>query len=280
MAGIKPKNNKKVKQTGKLAPRMTLFVDHYLITLNSHEAALKAGYSAKTAAVMGRRLLCDPRIHEAIDRAMAERTKRLHINQDMILQELMGILRANISDFLVFGPDGVVLKDIKDIPPEKLAALKEVSEGKAGVRVSMIDKMEAIEKIARHLGMYDKTGQAKKRQHEFTKEILTKFRNKEISALEAAVDLDIEGYPLPDSIRAALSRMEPEQQVDDGEYAVITPEEMAAKAANRRMEIENQKTFVEDRKTEVADLKEVMGGGSYDMEKLSEEDGGKEIPDA
>ena len=76
---------------------------------------------------MGRRLLCDPRIHEAIDRAMAERTKRLHINQDMILQELMGILRANISDFLVFGPDGVVLKDIKDIPPEKLAALKEVS---------------------------------------------------------------------------------------------------------------------------------------------------------
>ena len=47
-----------------------------------------------------------------------------------------------------------------------------------------------------------------------------------------------------------------------------------------RMEIENQKTFVEDRKTEVADLKEVMGGGSYDMEKLSEEDGGKEIPDA
>ena len=69
--------------------------------------------------------------------------------------------------------------------------------------------------------------------------------------------------------------MEPEQQVDDGEYAVITPEEMAAKAANRRMEIENQKTFVEDRKTEVADLKEVMGGGSYDMEKLSEEDGGK-----
>ncbi len=66
--------------------------------------------------------------------------------------------------------------------------------------------------------------------------------------------------------------MEPEQQVDDGEYAVITPEEMAAKAANRRMEIENHKT--------IADLKEVMGGGSYDMEKLSEEDGGKEIPDA
>lgn len=274
------KNRNKGKRNGKLAPRVALFVEYYLITLNAHQAALRAGYSEKTADASGRRLLRDPRVHEAIDMAMAERTRRLHINQDMVLQELMGILKANISDFLTFGPNGVILKDIKSIPPEKLAVIKEVSEGKAGVRFSMIDKMEAIEKIARHLGMYDKPGQAKKRQHEFTKEILTKFRNKEISAIEAAVDLDIEGYPLPDSIRAALSRMEPEQQVDDGEYAVITPEEMAAKAANRRMEIENQMAFVEDRKTEVADLKEVMGGGSYDMEKMSEEDGGKESPGA
>lgn len=279
MAGKRPKGNKKGKQKDKLTPKMALFVDYYLIMLNSHEAALKAGYSQKTAAVIGRKLLCDPRVHEAIDRAMAERTKRLHINQDMILQELIGVLRTNISDFLTFGPGGVILKDIKDIPLEKLAAIKEVSESKAGVRFSMIDKMEVIEKLARHLGMYEKPGQAKKRQHEFTKEVLTRFRNKEISALEAAVDLDIEGYPLPDSIRAALSHMEPEQQVDDGEYAVITPEEMAAKAANRRMEIEKQQGFVDERKTEVADLKEVMGGGSYDMEKLSEEDG-KKSPDA
>lgn len=278
MAGTKPQQAKRKKQKSKLAPRMALFVEHYLITLNSHEAALKAGYSPKTAAVSGRKLLCNPRVHEAIDKAMAERTRRLHINQDMILQELMGVLRASVSDFLTFGPNGVVLKDMKEIPAEKLAVIKEISEGKAGVRFSMIDKMEAIEKIARHLGMYDKPGQAKKRQHEFTREVLTKFRNKEISALEAAIDLDIEGYPLPDSVRAALSRMEPEQQVDDGEYAVITPEEMAAKAASRRMEIEKQQGFVEERKTEVADLKEVMGGGSYDMEKASEEDG-KENPD-
>lgn len=273
MAKRKSKISKKSPK-GKFAPRIALFIDYYLITLNSHDAALKAGYSPKTAGVMGRKLLAKPRVHEAIDQALAERAERLHINQDMVLLELMGILKANIGDFLTFGPNGVVLRDMNTIPPEKLATIKEISEGKAGLKFSLYDRLEAIEKLARHLGMYEKTGQAKRKQENFTKEILTKFRNGEMSAMEAAIDLDIEGIPLPSSLRYALSRMEPEAQTDNGEYAVITPEEMAAKAANRRMEIENQQQgFVEDRKMEVADLKETMGGGSYTMEKLGEEDG-------
>lgn len=258
---------------------MALFVQYYLISLNASDAAMQAGYSPKTAAAMGRKLLANPNVQAAIQKAMEERVQRLQVNQDMVLLELMDVVKGNIADYLTFGPQGIVLRDMAEIPHEKLGIIKEISEGKAGVRLTLLDKMDALEKIARHLGMYEKSGQAKKRQREFTKEVLARFRNKEISAMEAAIDLDSEGIPLPDSLRYALSHMEPEPQTaDTGEYAVITPEEMAEKAARRQAEIENQNVFVEGRKQEVAELKEAMGGGSYAMQKLDEDDYGKENP--
>lgn len=272
MGKRKSENPQKGKRP-RLTPKMVLFVQNYLVSTNAAQAAIAAGYSPKTAAAMGRKLLSKPVIDDAIQRAMNERVERLHINQDMVLLELMGVIKANIGDYLTFGPGGIVFKDMSEIPPEKVALIKEISQGKAGIKIALPDKLDALEKLARHLGMYEKSGQAKKRQRDFTKEVLAKFRNREITAMEAAIDFDMEGIPIPDSVRTALSRMEPEPQTtDNGEYSVISPEEMAAKAARRHAEIADQEEFVAGRKADVADLKEEMGPGSYAMQKLNEDE--------
>lgn len=267
------RKKRKKSCSARLTARMSLFVEHYVISYNPRDAALKAGYSPKTAASIGRNLLTRPIIKEAIAKARHEQVERLHIDQDMVLMELVSILKTSIGDYLTFGPNGVILKKMEEIEPAKVAQIKEISQGKNGIKVALPDKLDALEKLAKHLGMYEKSRQANKNPENIAKELLLKFRNKEITAQEAAIDFDLAGIPIPESLRAALSHMEPEtQSADNGDYAVISPEEMAEKAKQRQAEIENQMGFVEGRKSEVEDLKTEMGGGSYAMQKLDEED--------
>ena len=70
-------------KTAKLTEKQQRFVDEYLIDLNATQAAIRAGYSAKTADVQGSRMLANCKVQQAISIAMAERSKRTGINQDM-----------------------------------------------------------------------------------------------------------------------------------------------------------------------------------------------------
>ena len=68
-----------------MTPRQQRFVEEYLIDLNATQAAIRAGYSPKTAGQMGDENLKKPQIKAAIDAAMAERSKRTEISQDYVL---------------------------------------------------------------------------------------------------------------------------------------------------------------------------------------------------
>ena len=74
------------------------FVEEYLIDLNATQAAIRAGYSPKTANVIGCENLSKPEISNAISRAMAERSRRTGISQDRVVQELAKIAFVNITD--------------------------------------------------------------------------------------------------------------------------------------------------------------------------------------
>ena len=74
------------------------FVEEYLIDLNATQAAIRAGYSPKTANVIGSENLAKPEISNAISRAMAERSRRTGISQDRVVQELAKIAFVNITD--------------------------------------------------------------------------------------------------------------------------------------------------------------------------------------
>ncbi len=71
-----------------LTPKQARFVEEYLIDLNATQAAVRAGYSAKTANEQGAQLLAKLSIRQAVAEAQAIRSKRTEITQDEVIQGL------------------------------------------------------------------------------------------------------------------------------------------------------------------------------------------------
>ena len=81
--------------TGLLAKQQR-FVQEYLLDLNATQAAIRAGYSPKTADVQASRLLTNVKVREAIAEAMAKRSERTQIDQDWVLW----VLKTNVEQAL------------------------------------------------------------------------------------------------------------------------------------------------------------------------------------
>lgn len=152
-----------------LTPKQRRFVEEYLIDLNATQAAIRAGYSAKTAASQGERLLRNVEIQELLTERMKAREKRTEITQDRVLNELAKIGFADIRRALDWGPDvivvneetgetavsnGVALVPSKNIDDDTAAAISEISQTAQGIKVRLHDKRAALVDIGRHLGMF------------------------------------------------------------------------------------------------------------------------------
>ena len=73
----------------KLTPKQQRFVDEYLIDLNATRAAIRSGYSPKTAEQQGFQLLKKTSVSEAIEQAQQERQKRTLVTQDDVIRGLL-----------------------------------------------------------------------------------------------------------------------------------------------------------------------------------------------
>jgi hypothetical protein len=71
-----------------MTPRQRRFIDEYLLDLNASRAAIRAGYSARTANEQAARLLAKASIAAAIQAAQQARSERLQITQDDVLRGL------------------------------------------------------------------------------------------------------------------------------------------------------------------------------------------------
>jgi phage terminase small subunit len=96
-----------------LSAKQRLFVDEYLIDLNATQAAIRAGYSPKTACEQASRLLANVKVSAAIKTAKAERSDRTKIDADWLLNRLAEEATADIADLY---DDNNNLKDVKDWP--------------------------------------------------------------------------------------------------------------------------------------------------------------------
>lgn len=153
----------------KLPPRQARFVDEYMIDLNATQAAIRAGYSAKTANEQGARLLAKVSVKEALSERMKAREVRTEITQDRVLAELAKIGFADIRRALEWGPDVMVVDEqtgetavsngVALVPSEKIdsdtaLAISEISQTANGIKIKMHDKRAALVDIGRHLGMF------------------------------------------------------------------------------------------------------------------------------
>jgi len=71
-----------------LTPKQQMFVAEYLKDLNATQAAIRAGYSKKTAEDIGRQLLRKTPVAVAVQKAMNERAKRTEIDSDYVLNTI------------------------------------------------------------------------------------------------------------------------------------------------------------------------------------------------
>lgn len=80
---------------GKMTPRQRRFIDEYLIDLNATQAAIRAGYSQRTAYSIGEENLKKPEISQAIEAAQASRAARVAVSQDEVLEGIRRNTRAS-----------------------------------------------------------------------------------------------------------------------------------------------------------------------------------------
>lgn len=80
-----------------LTPKQKRFVGEYLIDLNATQAAIRAGYSQKTANEQGARLLANASVQAAIGKATEQREKRTQITQDYVLNGIRDLVERCIQ---------------------------------------------------------------------------------------------------------------------------------------------------------------------------------------
>lgn len=155
----------------KLTEKQKRFCDEYLIDLNATQAAIRAGYSDKTANRIANENLSKLDIQEYIQKRMKDREKRTEITQDKVLNELAKIGFVDIKQYLQYKTAKTVIDhdaetgepiidykqiiDVLDSSEVDGSVIQEVSIGKDGTfKFKLHDKMSALEKIGKHLGMF------------------------------------------------------------------------------------------------------------------------------
>ena len=91
----------KVTAVAKLTDKQRRFCDEYLVDANATAAAIRAGYSKRTAASIGAENLIKPDIKNYIARRMAEKEAELIADQDEVLQYLTSVMRGQSRSSVV-----------------------------------------------------------------------------------------------------------------------------------------------------------------------------------
>lgn len=164
----------------KLTKKQKRFCDEYLVDLNATQAAIRSGYSQRTAQEQSSRLLSNVMVQEYIQKRKMDRIKRTEITQDFVLSELMAIASVNATDYArvveknattevdgqiiqLYDAEGnpVMYRTVEPLLTEELTetqkkALAVIKKGRDGFEIKPYDKLKVLELLGRHLGMWDK----------------------------------------------------------------------------------------------------------------------------
>lgn len=156
-----------VLENAELTEKQRLFCIYYIEDFNATKAyqkAYKCDYT--TANSHGYKLLSNVVIKQEIDRLTEECLQEQEINSKLLnkrlFQKYMNIAFSDITDFLEFnsekveGEFGPYLKNsvaLKDSTQLDGSLISEISEGKDGVKVKLLDKMKALDWLDKHIGL-------------------------------------------------------------------------------------------------------------------------------
>ncbi len=128
------------------------FIEEYLVDANATQAAIRAGFSPKTASAIGYELLQKTLVSEEIARRKEVQSARLGISADRVLKEYAAIAFARMGTFEDYA--GHAAKSIKDLPPEEQAVIQEISETRYGRKLKLHAKGNSLDGLAKHLRLF------------------------------------------------------------------------------------------------------------------------------
>lgn len=121
----------------RMTDKQQRFCDEYLIDLNATQAAVRAGYSEKTARVIGQENLTKPAIKEYIEKRMAEKEDALIAKQDEVMKYLTSVMRRELCEHVVV----TLVEELSTYEPD--------GEGKMRKQTTKTEKPEIVEIPAR-----------------------------------------------------------------------------------------------------------------------------------
>lgn len=154
-----------------LTPKIKRFCEEYIKDLNGTQAAIRAGYSSKTANEQASQLLAKLNVKNYISELKQSLSNKNEGLAQQVIDELKKIGFANIQDYI--NPENEI-KDLSAIDRDKAAAVESIkktvtefsgggeSHGKkTSIQFKLYDKISALEKLGRHLGIFELDNQQK-----------------------------------------------------------------------------------------------------------------------
>lgn len=144
------------------------FADKYFETLNATLSAIYAGFDQNSARQQGWQLLQRDDIQGYLEKLRSDLADKTSISQQKVLAEIAKIAFSDIRNYYT-GDDK--LKPITDLDDNEAAALasvksyEEYSQGEPigmNKEIKLYDKLGGLEKLARHLGLYEKDNEQSK----------------------------------------------------------------------------------------------------------------------
>lgn len=148
-------------KTASLTPKQARFVAEYLIDLNATQAAIRAGYSKKTAQEQGSRLLSNAIVAAAVSVGKSKQLASADLTAARVLEEYRRLAFVDARDFW---DERGNLKPFSELTPEQGSALAGfeaiIKNAKAGDgvtdeihKIKLWDKTRALEGLAKHFGL-------------------------------------------------------------------------------------------------------------------------------
>lgn len=154
--------NKNLKDR-KLTDKQQKFIQEYLIDFNQTQAAIRAGYSKKTANRIASKMLMQDHIQNALSERVLQVLDATQLTQEDVLYEIKSLLKSRMSDYYKKGKGGeLVPKDPRELTDMQIAAIKEIkfeetSPGKKKPVYVLWSKEKAIEHAVKILQLIPET---------------------------------------------------------------------------------------------------------------------------
>ena len=149
-----------IQKEKKLTPKQEMFCLEYIVDMNATQAAIRAGYSVKTASRIASENLYKPDVQARVSELKVARTERVEIDADYVLSRLVEIDQMDVKDIMT---DEGSLKKIREWPSAwrryiSGLDLAELFEGSGDERISVgvmkkikwPDKVKNLEMLGKH----------------------------------------------------------------------------------------------------------------------------------